>query len=231
MSAGASSASPKRRRRPWLTLAAAGVAALLAAAPPKWGLAEALQFDRAAIQAGELWRLLTGHLVHWNAQHAFWDIAVLALFGASIESRSRTAWIWLVSAAAFSVSAAVYVALPELARYRGLSGIDAGFAALWTVGTLKASLRQGQRRFAALWTAALLAVFAKPAIETACGGALFAQNLPEGVANVPLAHLVGALAAALLAIPANRNPFSPPPRHRVFRHGQHCRPTFWRWKP
>lgn len=204
MSAGASSARAKRIRRPWLTLATAGVATLLVAAPPEWRLEEALQFDRRAIQAGELWRLLTGHLVHWNAQHAFWDVAVLVLFGAPIEARSRSAWTWLSAAAAISVSAAVYAALPELACYRGLSGIDAAFAALWTIGALKDSLRSSQRRFAALWSAALIALLAKPALEAAHGRPLFAQDLPAGVVNVPLAHLVGALTAAPFAIPRRK---------------------------
>lgn len=35
------------------------------------GTGDLLQYERRAIGEGELWRLLTGHLAHWNFEHFF----------------------------------------------------------------------------------------------------------------------------------------------------------------
>ena len=32
------------------------------------------QYDRAAIAAGELWRILSGHWTHVSADHLFWNV-------------------------------------------------------------------------------------------------------------------------------------------------------------
>ena len=39
----------------------------------------ALRYDRAALAAGELWRLFTAHVVHLNLRHALVNILGLAL--------------------------------------------------------------------------------------------------------------------------------------------------------
>jgi len=76
---------------PWRTLFLTGLALalyLLAGPAP-----EAWVYDRMAIADGELWRLMTGHLVHADGSHALWDIAALALLGA-IASHSANAVAW-----------------------------------------------------------------------------------------------------------------------------------------
>ena len=52
-----------------VTLALAAVAVQLI---PGW--AAAWQYERAAIAAGQWWRMLTGHLTHWNMDHLLWDV-------------------------------------------------------------------------------------------------------------------------------------------------------------
>lgn len=37
---------------------------------------ELLQYDRQAIADGQLWRVVTGHLVHIGLEHLAWDAAV-----------------------------------------------------------------------------------------------------------------------------------------------------------
>ena len=37
-----------------------------------------ISFDRSAITL-EYWRLFTGHLAHWNANHMAWDVFMFAL--------------------------------------------------------------------------------------------------------------------------------------------------------
>ena len=48
---------------------------------------EVLVFDRDAITHGELWRLVTGHWVHSDLEHAIWDITALLLLGVLFKAR------------------------------------------------------------------------------------------------------------------------------------------------
>ncbi|HEX9171332.1 MAG TPA: rhomboid family intramembrane serine protease, partial [Telluria sp.] len=62
-------------------------AALLCAAlafAPEASLAQ-MEFDRSAIPAGQLWRLWSGHLVHFSVPHALGDALVLLAAGLSVE--------------------------------------------------------------------------------------------------------------------------------------------------
>ena len=56
------------------TLALAGYL-FLGAAPEAW------VFDRTAIGQGEVWRLVTGHWVHSDFEHALWDIGAWGCSG------------------------------------------------------------------------------------------------------------------------------------------------------
>ena len=58
-----------------------------------WGH-ERLRFDRGGIAAGEVWRLLTGHLVHLGASHTYLNIAGLALVW-FLVGRAYTLKQWL----------------------------------------------------------------------------------------------------------------------------------------
>ena len=43
-------------------------------------LAGRLQYERPALAAGELWRLLTCHFTHWSAEHLAWDALVFLAY-------------------------------------------------------------------------------------------------------------------------------------------------------
>ena len=66
-------------RLPWLTLLLSGLVAalylLLGPAPPR------LVFDHARVAQGEVWRLLSGHLVHSDAAHLAWNLAAFVILG------------------------------------------------------------------------------------------------------------------------------------------------------
>ena len=51
------------------------------------GVGEALVYDRSAILTGELWRLVTGHWVHFSASHLFYDVTVLGSLPLDIRVR------------------------------------------------------------------------------------------------------------------------------------------------
>lgn len=159
---------------------------------PAWAgsLVSALQFDRTAILGGEIWRLITGNLVHWSPEHFALDVAVFLVVGLLVEPAIRRAYPWLLLAAAASVGLTILLFQPELDLYRGLSGVDSGqFAAALGIECLMACRQK--RRW--LWVAPAAAIFLTKAIYESTSGRLFfgTESLGEIGSPVPLAHVAG----------------------------------------
>lgn len=152
---------------------------------PALGTALELRPERVAL---EPWRLLTCHLAHWNEQHLLWDLLVFLALAPLLPPRRLAA---LLLPAGLAISFGVLICQPELASYRGLSGID---AALFVALALDLARRAG-RLDRVLGGLALLLFAAKIAAELASGQAVFVATGGAFV-PVPLAHLLG-LAAAL----------------------------------
>jgi rhomboid family GlyGly-CTERM serine protease len=149
-----------------------------------WGPAWELQVGELA---GEPWRLVTGHLVHWSADHLAWDWLVFVGLGWMAErqlGRRRVAVALGVAAVAISLGAPMLT--PELSVYRGLSGLDAALFALLAARSLSSP------RPAARWvgTVALVGLGGKVVWEIATGAPLFIDGV-DGVFVVPAAHLIG----------------------------------------
>jgi len=174
-----------------------GLLALLLAWVP--GAEAALVFDRGALAAGEWWRLLTGHLVHWSADHRVWDVGTFVALGAACELRSRRRFAACVLGSALAISFAVWRLLPELAQYGGLSGVDCALFALLGV-ELWREQRRVDGRIAAGLAVALSGVLAlKVGFEWVTGGTVFVADLGTSIVPVPAAHVAGA--AVGLAVP------------------------------
>ncbi len=94
------------------------------------------------------------------------------------------------------VPAAVWIFLPGMERYRGLSGLDSAFFALLAAEVLREKWREGRRLWALAVLAAALAFAGKIAWELATGTAVFVDSAAAGMVPVPLAHLVGAACGA-----------------------------------
>jgi len=177
------------RRVPWVILTAVAACAAVSALPGGGAL---LEYDRARVAGGEVWRLLTGQMVHWTARMALADLAVLLGLGLWLEIGGRRRALVLALALGAAVTALdVQFFQPGLAVYRGSSGLA---AALFTLTALEAMRPPAGRRTFRLATCALLLFTAKVAWETAGGTPLFAGDLPDGVAASPLIHLLGGLA-------------------------------------
>jgi rhomboid family GlyGly-CTERM serine protease len=119
--------------RHWATpVAVAAIAILLQIGGEPVRLA--LQYERAALAAGELWRLGTGHLVHLGVGHLWPNVAALLLLTALAE-RYATPAEWnvamLVSAAAIDLG--LWTLDPAVRWYVGLSGVLHGLAAFAAV--------------------------------------------------------------------------------------------------
>ena len=83
-----------------------------------------LAFDRSAIEQGQLWRLLTCHLVHLNHWHMLLNLAGLVLCGyffTDLLDRVRF-WSWLLFCGLVA-GLALYFLDTGLQHYVGLSGI------------------------------------------------------------------------------------------------------------
>lgn len=176
------------RRFPILTTALTALAVAVWAIP---GAATALQYDRSALAAGELWRSATGHWTHWNADHLTWDLIVFAVFGALVERHSRHRFAAITAGAALAISASLWFAAPEFAQYRGLSGLDSALVAAFCAQLLRNAWHDRSLLQALVPAVALLGFFGKSYFELATGSTLFVAASPAFTA-VPLAHLVGA---------------------------------------
>ena len=95
------------------------VIALIGSEATEW-----LRYDRNALQTGELWRGITGHLTHLGWSHLAMNLAGLALiwaiFGNHISARR---WLVILFVGAVGTSALLYLLNPQLRWYVGLSGI------------------------------------------------------------------------------------------------------------
>lgn len=153
---------------------------------------ELLEFNRIAIAHGELWRLLTGHLVHFNASHAAWDIgatlglvAALHCLGERIATLLRPTLV-----TAIAISAAVWFLCPEIERYRGLSGITCALFGLLLCRIAGRARTRGDWLLLALVAVASTAFVAKLVFELTTAVTIFTSSGDDFV-PVPLSHTVG----------------------------------------
>src|SRR5690606_7059137 len=90
-----------------------------------------LRYDRELVEAGQLWRLVTCHLVHLNHWHMLMNLSGFVLcwfFFVDVVTRARL-WLWLLVSSVL-VGMAFYFFDTDLQRYVGLSGILHGFLVL-----------------------------------------------------------------------------------------------------
>ena len=153
---------------------------------------DGLQFDRQAILDGQIWRLVTGSLVHWSQEHFLLDVGAFALVGMLYEPRLGRAYPWVILSAGMAVGLGILFFLPDMAIYRGLSGVDSGqFAAALAVECRAAT--DNPRHW--IWLAPVTGIFiAKIAFELTCGQMFFGtESLGDIGLPTPLAHAAGAL--------------------------------------
>lgn len=155
----------------------------------------------------EPWRLLTGHFVHLSLIHAMLNAVALLLLERLFTDRLRRGELWrLLLGTPVAISAALWLVLPDLAWYRGLSGV---LHAIYFAGCTVWLSRTGAR---SLWlpVIALSAGAVKVLLEQPWS-ADFPYRAWLGAAVVPQAHLAGALIGAaaglwLVAAEYRRNP-------------------------
>jgi rhomboid family GlyGly-CTERM serine protease len=150
-------------------------------------LLTALQYNGTAIREGQVWRLLTGNLVHWSLEHFFLDWLAFLALGLLYGRRFGRSYPWLLLWIAAVVGLAEWLFWPEQTLCRGLSGVTAGqfAAALWLECTV--ALRTPSRW---LWVAPAAAIFLFwLAYGAVTGHGFFVTDVAA------LAHMSGAAAA------------------------------------
>jgi rhomboid family GlyGly-CTERM serine protease len=173
-------------RVPWITagLVALSIALYAIAGPAP----ERFVFDRHSIAAGELWRLVTGHWVHCDGGHALWNIAALALLGVLFERSLGWRVVAVLAVGTITIDAWLWWAMPQLARYCGLSGI---LNALLAAGLVQAWRETRDPLLALVGAGAVI----KIAVEAAAGAAVFTHTAWP---SVPAVHAIGLVAGTLL---------------------------------
>jgi rhomboid family GlyGly-CTERM serine protease len=148
-----------------------------------------LRYDRLALSHGQLWRLLTGHLVHLDVRHALLNSVGLALVWALFARDYRLRqWLVIVLSAMAAIDAGLWLADSTVEWYVGSSGALHGVMA---AGAL-AHVRRGERDGWALGV--LLAV--KLAYEHWAGPLPLSGSDPVVVS----AHLYGVIGGAAVAL-------------------------------
>lgn len=178
--------SAKRRGNlPWRTLLLTALALagylVLGAAPAAW------VFDRTAVAEGEFWRLITGHWMHSDPMHGFWDIGALAFLGSMLEQRLQGKLVLALLIGNLGVNLWLWWGEPELRYYCGLSGI---LNTLLAVGLV--NLWYDLRHPLVLLIG--LGAVAKIVLEISTGQALLTETT---WASVPETHAAGFLSGLL----------------------------------
>lgn len=164
---------------------------------------ELFELHWPAATGAEVWRLVTGHWTHWSTTHLAWNLAAFFLLAAACEldrACGRKRMLAAVACAALNIPAALWFALPEISRYRGLSGIASALFVLLAITLLRDGIATGHPTRTLAGAGALAAFGLKIAFELATGDLLFVH--PSGVAGtfvpVPLAHGIGGLCGLVI---------------------------------
>lgn len=179
-------------RWPWFTAVLIGLIGGLALWPASHGLAI---YAREAILRGEIWRLYTGHFVHFGGDHVLWNLAVLLVAGVWLEWSRPVATRWFFITTPAVLGLALLWLEPGLEFYGGLSGIATGLAVLIGLQWLRGDLRD---RCCGL--VVLVLVGLKIGSEWSGHASIFVQFSDARVRVVPLVHLAGAIWAVIFCV-------------------------------
>jgi len=147
-------------------------------------------FDRERVLAGQAWRLVTGHAVHFSTSHALFNIFMFTVVGSWLERRNRPRYVWLIGLTTLAGSLYFMAFMPQMARYGGLSGLVS--AAI--VYLCLREMRQGG--FGGMvWVGILLLFAAKVCYEITVGQGVFASPSAIPFEVVPAVHITGAIVA------------------------------------
>ncbi len=188
---------------PVWTLLLCGAAAVVFAAPALQG---ALIYDRLAVAEGEWWRLLTGNLVHHSPSHFMSDVLAVFVAGSLIERRRYPCFPVVCLLAAAAIGAALYVVVPDMGYYGGLSGVATGSVVYLCLHGLAQT-----GPWKSLCLLVLAGVGVKLVLEFTLPGFIAVNVGEQPFVSVPLAHAIGGMIAVGTFLSVRHfNPILPP---------------------
>lgn len=175
------------RRLPVITLLLVS-GGLVTALFPGWS--PWLIYDRSAILSGEVWRMFTGHWVHFSISHLVYDLLALGIAGWIIESQKLPRFGWLCLLAPWFISAILLFIEPQMKVFGGLS-------ALATTAIVYLALfgLHGASPWRWVCLAALLGIAGKILFELITGRMIFVTTKDIPVTVSVASHISGALIA------------------------------------
>ena len=160
-------------------LAVAAIATLLS------GHGNLFALTRSEVAAGEAWRLITGHFVHFSGNHLIMNLGMLAVLLHLLPRVSRSEVFWLGFITPLAISVSLLFTRPHLEMYGGLSGWISGLFVF--VALVQAAERIWMRY---LYAASLAMFVLKVFIEFSTGGSVFI-SLGKGAVVESAAHVIG----------------------------------------
>lgn len=192
-----------------ITLLCAAAAVVLTAAARE-GAIDVVLATRAGVAAGQLWRLVTGSLVHATWGHLVRDLALLVFVGVAYgDAIGRRRFGWLCAAGLAIPAAAVFALEPDIGVYYGTSGLTHALLAAAVVGELR---RPSTRSLRVIAVAVGVILGVKLGYESLTGAPMFPMDLGSGIRQMPIAHAAGAL-VGLSSMFAGDRPERPAQEH------------------
>jgi len=105
---------------PWFTMTITLCSVLLSLTPD---VLMDFCFDSEAIEQGEWWRLITGHLVHSSFDHLWWDALAFLCVGCYLEVKSLKLLLIALLSGFVTVNGLLLSPWSPLLYYCGLSGL------------------------------------------------------------------------------------------------------------
>jgi rhomboid family GlyGly-CTERM serine protease len=150
---------------------------------------EALRYDRTAVAAGEVWRLLTAHIVHLDLDHAALNSLGLVLMWALFARDYRPLqWLAIILGSIVTIDTGLWLRDSTVGWYVGSSGALHGVMAAGTIAHLRRGDLDG-------WILAAF-ILVKLAYEQSAGALPFTDSHAGVVVN---AHLYGTVGGAGIA--------------------------------
>ena len=155
-----------------------------------FGWVDSWRFNRTLVEQGNIWLLLSGHIVHLNWSHWLLNIAGLAIVAFFFSSHaSLKQWLLVILISAVIISAGIWWWMTDINYYVGLSGVLHG---LFLYGALR------EIRFYPVSGYVLTAVLLAKLLWEFFNGALPGSEDMAGGRVLTEAHLLGASGGILI---------------------------------
>lgn len=156
------------------------------------GLRSVLEYRRAAILDGQVWRVLTGNLAHLGWAHLARDLAGLLLIWALLSRcLDELEWLIVMLCAAAAVGLGLLAFSPSVGWYVGISGVLFG---VFAAGALT------ERHTRPVYAGLLLVTMGGLIAWQWVAGALPDETIALGGGVVPQAHLYGVAGGAVAVL-------------------------------